>query len=92
MHVSSPVDFYPGSEYKYIPEISNEIGDIKSVVFSWEKSGLNLIDILKKQYLNLVGDIKTTDANGFVSVFTPATTQVQSGKNVAAKFVRSYYM
>lgn len=75
-----------------MPEIAKDLGELKSLVFSWQakKSLIGALNVFKKDYLNLAGDIKTTDANGLISVFTPASSQVESGKNVAARLVRTY--
>lgn len=86
----SPSDFYLGHTYQYFPEITRELGELKKVVFGWKVNKsllgqLNPLGGLKKDYLNLSGDIQVTDVHGLVSRFTPKESQLESGKDVIAE-------
>ncbi|OQV25067.1 putative Pancreatic triacylglycerol lipase [Hypsibius exemplaris] len=87
------IDLQPGKSYSYFPELSKDLGPIKSVVFRWEvKSNLlpNPLNLFRTDSIILDPKIMLVDKEKTTHVFTLTKTKLDHGTDYAARLTGSY--
>jgi hypothetical protein len=70
---------------------TRELGDIQSVVFSWESnvSILSPLAWLRKKYLYIEGNFQVTSDSNVHNVFQPSREKIEDEKDLLASIVQA---